>query len=409
VRSLRLLVVVQRYGETFSGGAESHARLVAEGLAARGHHVEVATTRAKSYADWKNHFDEGTEDVNGVAVHRFSVDRPRDEVLFSELSQRVMIERRNPPPLFVQRTWQQLQGPESSDLLRFLDDESGRFDVVLCFTYLYWTSAAGVAIAARHAPTVLQTLAHDEPPFHLPAQDDHILAADRLICSVAEEADLVRRRFGDGVTIGIAGVGTDLDVTGDGARFRAAHGLGDRPYLLYVGRVDPSKGVKELWEQFKAYKERNDNDLALVLLGEVIYDLGTHPDIIQTGFLPDEDRADAIDGCTMVINPSYFESFSMLITEAWAFRRPVLVNARCRVLAKQVERTGGGVAYDGFAELETAIECLVWDPPVLEALGDLGRRYTETHYSWDRVLDRYEVHLHLAASRSRVRTPAGLV
>jgi glycosyltransferase involved in cell wall biosynthesis len=401
MRNLDILVVVQRYGADFSGGAEQHARFVAEGLAARGHRVEVATTRAKSYADWADFYDEGTEELEGVIVRRFSVDRPRDEMLFHLLSQRVLIPRRQFAPLHLQRSWQQQGGPESRDLFGFLEAESGRFDVVLFFTYLYFTSNAGIEIAARHAPTVLQTLAHDEPPFHLPVQDDVLFAADRIICSVPEEAELVRHRVGPTKVIGIAGVGTELDVEGHPERFRERYGLGDRPYLIYVGRLDPSKGVVELYHQLIAYKQRNDNDLALVLLGERIVELDDHPDIVQTGFLPDEDRTDAIAGCTFLVNPSYYESFSMILTEAWALRRPVLVNARCRVLAQQVARSGAGVAYDGFPELETAINELAWDTATLDELGARGRAFVEQRYSWPKVLDRYEAHLHLAATRSR--------
>ena len=38
---MRLLYVVQRYGETIAGGAEQHCREMAERMARRGHHVEV--------------------------------------------------------------------------------------------------------------------------------------------------------------------------------------------------------------------------------------------------------------------------------------------------------------------------------------------------------------------------------
>lgn len=405
MRPLKVLFAVQRYGADFSGGAEALTRTVAEGLAGRGHAIEVATTCAKSYVDWANHYDEGVELLNGVTIRRFRVDRRRDNHLFASLNSRVAIPRHDPPPLFLQRTWQQLQGPESAQLLEFLDTDSDRFDVVAFFTYLYWSSTAGVPIAAAHAPTILQTLAHDEPPFHLPVQDEHLLAADRILCCVPEEADLIRRRLGDAVPVGLAGPGTDMDLAGDGDRFRETHGLGDRPYLLYVGRLDPSKGVKELFEMFRTYKERNADDLALVLLGEKMVDLGSHPDIIQTGFVEEHVRGDAIAGCTMLVNPSYFESFSMVLTEAWAFRKPVLVNGRCRVLAEQVRRSRGGVAYDGFAEFETAVVDMVWDEPVLLALGTWGHDYTVRNYTWDTVLDRYEAHLHLTATRSGVRVP----
>ena len=45
---MKLAVVVQRYGADINGGAEQHARYVAERLA-RHHQVEVLTTRARDY------------------------------------------------------------------------------------------------------------------------------------------------------------------------------------------------------------------------------------------------------------------------------------------------------------------------------------------------------------------------
>jgi hypothetical protein len=45
---VKLAVVVQRYGADINGGAEQHARYVAERLA-RHHEVEVLTTSARDY------------------------------------------------------------------------------------------------------------------------------------------------------------------------------------------------------------------------------------------------------------------------------------------------------------------------------------------------------------------------
>jgi hypothetical protein len=56
---VKLAVVVQRYGADISGGAELHARYVAEMLARR-HRVEVLTT-CPTTTSWKAHYAEGTE------------------------------------------------------------------------------------------------------------------------------------------------------------------------------------------------------------------------------------------------------------------------------------------------------------------------------------------------------------
>ena len=63
---MRLLFVVQRYGHEVAGGAEQHCREFATRLAARGHHVEVATSCARNYQDWANWYPEGQSELDGV-------------------------------------------------------------------------------------------------------------------------------------------------------------------------------------------------------------------------------------------------------------------------------------------------------------------------------------------------------
>ena len=61
---MKVAVVVQRYGADINGGAEQHARYVAEHLA-RHVEVEVLTTCAhRDYISWKNELPEGKDVVN---------------------------------------------------------------------------------------------------------------------------------------------------------------------------------------------------------------------------------------------------------------------------------------------------------------------------------------------------------
>jgi hypothetical protein len=77
--------VVQRYGLEIAGGAEYHCRLIAELL--RDHaEVEVFTTCALDYVEWKNHYAEGPAVLNGVRVHRFKVEQQREILRFAALS-----------------------------------------------------------------------------------------------------------------------------------------------------------------------------------------------------------------------------------------------------------------------------------------------------------------------------------
>ena len=64
-RIVKLAVVVQRYGADINGGAEQHARYIAERLS-RHASVEVVTTCARDYVTWKNELPAGVEQVNGI-------------------------------------------------------------------------------------------------------------------------------------------------------------------------------------------------------------------------------------------------------------------------------------------------------------------------------------------------------
>ena len=90
---MRILYVVQRYGEDIAGGAEQHVRAFAEQLTARDHAVTVLTTCASSYVNWGNTFPRGWTSCNGVAVYRAPVALARNPHLFGRFNARM-----NPPP-----------------------------------------------------------------------------------------------------------------------------------------------------------------------------------------------------------------------------------------------------------------------------------------------------------------------
>jgi glycosyltransferase involved in cell wall biosynthesis len=164
--------------------------------------------------------------------------------------------------------------------------------------------------------------------------------------------------------------------------------------VLYVGRVDPSKSAQELVEFFCAYKDRNPGPERIVFLGKTLFDLPVRPDVIATGFVDTALRDAALAGATALLQPSYFESFSMVLTEAFAHRRPALVQRRCAVTNGHAARSGAAISYSGFAEFEAALESLFKNAALADAMGAAGRAYVERDYNWEHVLDNYEALLH---------------
>ena len=407
---MRLLYVVQRYGREVAGGAERHCRQFATRLARQGHEVEVVTTCARSYLDWANEYEPGTSEVDWVVVHRLPTGKLRDLDLFGPLNGRVTWGEK-PVALHVQEEWMRAQGPDVPELVPWLDAHATGYDAVIFFTYLYATTRYGLPRVAGRVPTVLHPTAHDEPPLSLPLFDAVFRLPDAFAFSTVEEEKLVRGRFRVGQPSSVVGIGFDLDVVGDGAAFRRDNGLGDDPYLVYVGRVDPAKGSKELFSFFAAYKERHPGPLRLVVVGEPVELPPAHPDVVVTGFVEERVKRDAVDGALAFVHPSYFESFSMVLAEAWAQSRPAVVQGRCAVLEGQARRSGGAIPYRGYAEFEAAVDLVTSDPALAAGLGRAGRRYVEDNFAWDVVLERYEALLAgvtagtLTASGAATATP----
>ncbi|HUP85260.1 MAG TPA: glycosyltransferase family 4 protein [Acidimicrobiales bacterium] len=386
---MRLLFVVQRYGPEVFGGAEVFSREFATRMAGRGHAVDVVTSCAVSYVDWANVYEPGTSELDGVTVHRLPVDRPRDNELFNALNVRVNAGLR-PTPLHLQRAWMDLQGPHVAELPSWLEEHAGEYDAAVFFTYLYWSTWAGLAAAGRRVPTVLHPTAHDEPPLYLAIYDLMFRLPDALGYLTPEEATLVGDRFRLRRPSVTTGVGIDLASEGSESRFRQRFGLGDAPYLLYIGRLDPHKGTEELFAFFEAYKARRPGSLKLVFMGEPIRPIEQHEDVVVTGFVDEQTKHDGLAGCLALMMPSYFESFSIVLLEAWVHRKPAIVQGRCDVLDGQVRRSGGGLPYRSFGEFEESVDLLLHDEGLAADLGRSGRRHAEEHYDWDIVLGRYE-------------------
>ena len=384
---MRLLFVVQRYGEEVFGGAELHAREMATRLVRRGHEVEVLTSCAINYIDWANEYPPGETVLDGVRVHRLPVLRPRVREVFDGLNGRAL---RRPWRLapHLQQEWMRMQGPFMPAITDWLTERSKLFDVNVFFTYLYYSTWAGLPAAAP--PTVLHPTAHDEPPIYLPLFDAVFRLPTAFAFSTEEEEAFVRRRFKVARPSRVIGIGIDLDRTGDVTEFRRRFGLGDRPYLVCVGRIDPSKGSLELYQYFIRYVKQHPGKLALVFIGEEVTPLPDHRDIIKTGFVDQQTRDAGMQGAEVLIQPSYFESFSLVLCESWAMGIPALVQGQNEVLVGQSLRSGGGLAYQNYVEFEVALERLLADLPLRRWMGQAGRAYVERRYRWSSVLERYE-------------------
>ena len=404
---MRILYVVQRYGEKIVGGSEAACRMYAEQLANRGHEVHVLTSCAHSYVDWADEYDAGDHLINGVNVHRLRVTEPRSDLLFAPLHNNVM-ERPRSLPYFEQQRWARLMGPQLEAMESWLLGTAHSFDVVVFMTYLYTTATTGLPTVAGRVPTILQPTAHDEPPAYVGLYHSTFRQPDAFLFFTPEERDVVRDIYQVNPEGPVLGIGMEMQaITADANEFRSAFPSIKNEYLIYVGRLDASKGVGELVRFFQAYKARHRTDLQLVLAGDGNLELPDDGAIVVTGFLSEEMKRSAIAGSALLVQPSYFESFSIVLCEAWQQKRPALVQGVCEVLRGQARRSRGAIPYEGFAEFEVALELMLGDDQLRQAMGEAGNRYVRENYDWDVVLDEFERAAELAITnfgQRRLRT-----
>jgi glycosyltransferase involved in cell wall biosynthesis len=342
--------------------------------------VEVLTTCALDYMTWDNHFTEGVEIVDGVNVRRFSVDQRRDVGEFDRLSAG-LVSKGADATLVEQKEWMRSQGPISNDLLRYLELHREDYEAFIFFGYLYATTYFGLPLVKERA--FLAPLAHDEWTIHFSLWDKLFLLPKGFIFQTDEELQFLRKRFPAASLRGpIAGIGIDHPSARDADPFRRRYNL-PQPFLLYVGRVDQSKGCSELFEFFIRFRAETALPHKLVVIGWEAMPIPFHPDIVYLGFVSEDEKWSAMIACDWLVIPSVYESLSIVLLETWMAGRPALVNARCTVLAGHCRRAGAGLWYSSYEEWRAAIE--LPDASAKDRLGLQGRRYVKEHYTWERV------------------------
>lgn len=110
----------------------------------------------------------------------------------------------------------------------------------------------------------------------------------------------------------------------------------DGPYLLFVGRIEERKNVKRIVEAFDILKGRHGIPHRLVLAGKPGYGYGSvrsaidssgfRNDIVETGYVSDERKAELLRSADVFLFPSLYEGFGLPIVEAQAAGVPVVTS-----------------------------------------------------------------------------------
>jgi len=165
---------------------------------------------------------------------------------------------------------------------------------------------------------------------------------------------------------------------------------GGRPYFLYSGRLEKSKGLQDVIPVMKA---RPAIDLLIAGAGRFEQELfalaGGASNIKFLGRLDQAELQSLYRNSMATIVPSLgYETFGLVVVESFSTSTPVIVNAGS-ALAEIVSTYGGGLMYLNRQQLGDAIDRMRGDGTLRERLGVEGRRAYEAEFSEDAHLNKY--------------------
>ncbi|MDO8240687.1 MAG: glycosyltransferase family 1 protein [Candidatus Moranbacteria bacterium] len=109
-----------------------------------------------------------------------------------------------------------------------------------------------------------------------------------------------------------------------------------KPYLLFIGRLEERKNILGIIKSFEILKEKYNIPHKLVLAGnggfgfahiELAIGMSKYKDeIIQLGFVKDEDKFELISGAEVFMFPTFYEGFGIPVLEAQSVGVPVVTS-----------------------------------------------------------------------------------
>jgi glycosyltransferase involved in cell wall biosynthesis len=384
---------------TFAGGGGRTFASLAGMLTCCGFSTTVLTTSSKSpYEDWRTvTVAPGESYAEGVRVLRFPVDQSNPDLYHAAVSARI---RGISVSEELQNAFYHL-GLNSQALIQYLHTLPNEAIIIAGH---YFQSLVPAAINAHPGRIIAMPAFHDEPEFYWAPIERMIRNARQILFLSEEEKDLAIRAYGRTgsrklVEAPVVGLGTELSsastaVLRDERFVRTIIAKFELPreYLVYVGRIEPGKGLSYLMPWMVAFNQRRlahgKSIIPLVLVGEGPPNVVPEsPYLKPLGYRSEEEKIVVIKRAVGLVNPSTLESFSYVLMEAWLAGTPVLVPKGCAVTSGHAERCSGGLIFDGEEDFCDKIEYLVEGNRRFE-LGSQGREYVRKSFRWSDVMDR---------------------
>ncbi len=164
--------------------------------------------------------------------------------------------------------------------------------------------------------------------------------------------------------------------------------------LLFLGRIDPKKGLDLLAQAFATVHQQfptthlivagQDNIGFLPNAKNYFAEANCLDAVTFTGMLTGELKYAALAAADLYVAPSYSEGFSMSVLEGMASGLPCVMTTGCNFPEAQAADAAHVVDVDAEAIAKALIDCLS-NPDEAKAMGDRARQFILQNYTWDNI------------------------
>ncbi len=363
------------------GGAETVVKAYSEGLAGKGHNVEVITTDL--YTETPFVKKEMPSEVSGIPVSRHSAFTISGEAHY-------------------------VLAPGM--IKSFL---SKKADIIHTHSYGYFQNHAGwIREKLQSTPWVITP--HFHPSWSMwggakrrtlrDFYDSKIgrstmEAADLITCVSNHEKEVLVKEIGlndDNIKIIYNGIYWDdwKEIPSKKVFRDKFPQISDR-FVIFAGRLATNKGLTNLIE---AISIGDSDEFDLVIMGADM-GLGKELDALslsqnvkmhRLGHVDDNVYRSALAAAEVLVLPSEYEAFGIVLLEAAAANTPV-IGTRVGGIPEAMSENNNGliVEYDNSNELSKAIFSILEDSKMSKEMGDFGRKFS-SNFSWENIIDILE-------------------
>ena len=197
------------------------------------------------------------------------------------------------------------------------------------------------------------------------------------------------------------GINEEDYIENDSGELRAKLGLKNHPFILFIGRLNPTKGPDLLLEAFCNIKDTYP-DLHLVFIGpfskQPPYEGGRlYPFLKKTcennavadrvhflGYMSREDKSRIIHSSLFLAIPSRQEAMSIVVLESGIAGKPVLLTNQCGF--NELEQIGGGVVVNADVDsIHEGISTMMSQKNNLYSMGKDLQASVRKEYLWSKV------------------------